>query len=232
MARLCSVEGCGKVHLSLGYCRAHYGRYKRYGDPLAGGVTPKPRGVPCEVAGCEKPTVQHGRCAMHNSRLRRHGSVHGGKFVQGEQLGWLRDRATNVGDECLLWPYAIDPTGYGVVHFRGRKDGAHRVMCILTNGEPVSGDLEAAHSCGVRSCVNPKHLRWATSRENSLEKRDHGTMLIGERNHQHVLTPDKVQRIRAMEGKVVLRVAAEQFGISIATVHRIWRREAWAWLDD
>ena len=33
---LCSVEGCGKAHYSLGYCLAHYSRFKRHGDPTGG----------------------------------------------------------------------------------------------------------------------------------------------------------------------------------------------------
>jgi hypothetical protein len=37
----CSVEECGKRAWSRGYCQSHYHRWKRYGDPLAGG--PKSR---------------------------------------------------------------------------------------------------------------------------------------------------------------------------------------------
>ena len=32
----CSVDGCGDISLSLGFCRKHYARYRRHGDPLAG----------------------------------------------------------------------------------------------------------------------------------------------------------------------------------------------------
>lgn len=33
--RRCSIEGCDLVHSGLGFCGPHYGRLKRYGDPLA-----------------------------------------------------------------------------------------------------------------------------------------------------------------------------------------------------
>jgi len=36
--RICSVEGCGKSHSARGLCGAHYRKWKRYGDPLAGGT--------------------------------------------------------------------------------------------------------------------------------------------------------------------------------------------------
>lgn len=57
--RICSVEGCGKRHEGLGYCSAHWERFKRYGDPLAGGVTPGSlmafivnEALPCESTEC------------------------------------------------------------------------------------------------------------------------------------------------------------------------------------
>ena len=37
--RLCSVENCAKRHYARGWCWAHYLRWRRHDDPLAG-VTP------------------------------------------------------------------------------------------------------------------------------------------------------------------------------------------------
>lgn len=34
---LCAVEGCGKTISRRGWCSAHYSRFIRHGDPLAGG---------------------------------------------------------------------------------------------------------------------------------------------------------------------------------------------------
>jgi hypothetical protein len=34
--RLCSISDCGKPALTAGYCNAHYLRFWRHGDPLAG----------------------------------------------------------------------------------------------------------------------------------------------------------------------------------------------------
>lgn len=38
-SRLCSIDGCGKPHDSKGYCKAHYHRLSRHGDPLGGGTS-------------------------------------------------------------------------------------------------------------------------------------------------------------------------------------------------
>lgn len=34
--KVCSIPGCGKPHRSRGWCMAHWNRWKRNGDPLAG----------------------------------------------------------------------------------------------------------------------------------------------------------------------------------------------------
>ncbi len=33
---VCSITGCGLPHLARGYCSAHYTRWRKHGDPLAG----------------------------------------------------------------------------------------------------------------------------------------------------------------------------------------------------
>lgn len=38
--RICSIEFCDKPHTKRGYCNAHFLRWKRNGDPLAGRRTP------------------------------------------------------------------------------------------------------------------------------------------------------------------------------------------------
>lgn len=41
MTRLCSIDGCGRSHDAQGFCTAHWKRWRKHGDPLAGGT---PRG--------------------------------------------------------------------------------------------------------------------------------------------------------------------------------------------
>lgn len=229
--RICAVPDCGKKHYSKGFCVAHLRKVEKYGDPLAGG-TNLPRGQPCIVNGCTKPSVRRGYCAMHNKRLIRHGSIDGGHWVEGEREKWLLAHVDFGSDECLIWPFRVEPNGYGSLYWDGATAGAHRVMCSLAHGEPGDRDLQTAHSCNNRRCVNPRHLRWATAQENTLEKNDHGTMLVGERNPQHVLTEDDVLAIRTYEGKAFLREVAPLFGVSMSTVHRIWQRKAWGWLPE
>lgn len=39
-ARTCSVEGCGRPHTARGWCKSHYYRWQRNGDPLGGRPAP------------------------------------------------------------------------------------------------------------------------------------------------------------------------------------------------
>ncbi len=39
-AKTCCIDGCGKKHFGHGWCSAHYNRWRRHGNPLAGGTSP------------------------------------------------------------------------------------------------------------------------------------------------------------------------------------------------
>jgi hypothetical protein len=68
--------------------------------------------------------------------------------------------------DCLLWPLAPNPAGYGVFKLRGKMYYAHIVSYELTYG-PVPDDKEIDHiQCVSRACVNPAHLRAVTSKQN------------------------------------------------------------------
>lgn len=73
--RECSIQGCPNTEAAKGYCFKHYGRWRKYGDPLKikdGRLEPIPnRG--CKVPGCEKPHDAKGYCKKHYARWRRYG---------------------------------------------------------------------------------------------------------------------------------------------------------------
>src|SRR3546814_15498376 len=85
-------------------------------------------------------------------------------------------------------------------------------MCVLAHGEPVGDRDQAAHKCGRPKCVNPRHLRWATHRENMADKAIHGTETIDERNGKTTLTEEDVRAIRA--APPVLAPLLQKYGLS------------------
>lgn len=59
---------CGKPQKGLGYCNAHYIRFKKFGDPLAYHIPPK---KPCLIQGCTQMANAKGLCGRHYMRAKR-----------------------------------------------------------------------------------------------------------------------------------------------------------------
>lgn len=248
-AKICAVEGCGKPTYCRGWCPKHYFRWKKNGDPLIGGwdriavCTEEGCGKKafarglcswhyktaafrerCSVDGCDKPSHSRGLCIMHGKRLRKNGSIHVKKRpAAGEVAAWINAHLDFDGEECLIWPFSRDQYGYG----------KSRRMCEEAHGAPPSKDHHAAHSCGQghNGCVHPKHLRWATRKENQQEMVDHGNSLRGEKNPSTSLSEDDVREIRRLCKGLPQALVASQFSVSQGAVSRIARRETWGWLE-
>jgi hypothetical protein len=76
MTKICSVENCEDKYNCKGFCRKHYVRWKKYGDPNHTEI--KPRGYndkPCSVESCETKADSKGMCKVHYTRWTRYGDV-------------------------------------------------------------------------------------------------------------------------------------------------------------
>lgn len=89
----------------------------------------------------------------------------------------------SVGDACWPWRKGKDKDGYGKFQFgpNGKQTHlrAHRFALFLSSGE--FGDV-TLHSCDVPACCNPKHLRWATQKENRVDCMKKGRTAKGDRH--------------------------------------------------
>ncbi len=65
--RACEI--CGKVVVRKGWCRLHYERFRRYGDPRR---EPSKQPIECQVGGCGRACAEIGMCSQH-ARQYRHG---------------------------------------------------------------------------------------------------------------------------------------------------------------
>lgn len=70
--KVCKIEGCDKRIIGLGYCSAHYSKFKKYGDPLGGRVN---SGGTCDIDGCFDVVHAHRMCKMHYDRYKKHGDA-------------------------------------------------------------------------------------------------------------------------------------------------------------
>lgn len=128
-------------------------------------------------------------------------------------------------DACLIWPYGLDGRGYPFLKVNRRRVIGTRHICTLTHGAPPSPTHQAAHSCGNPSCVNPRHLRWATPKENVADKLLHGTDNTGSRNGRAKLNEDMVRAIRC-DRRRRTEIAAS-YGVSDTTIRQIKDGTSW-----
>lgn len=146
---------------------------------------------------------------------------------------WLRDRVDYSGSECLIWPFGRRANGYGHLRFGGNRKSwsAHRVMCELAYGPPPFPKAVVSHTCGKGGdgCVNPKHLEWATQRENLALKTVHGTRQIGSKNGFAKLNEEQVRSIKTSEEQGV--ELARKFGVSTCAISAIRVGRNWGWLN-
>jgi len=124
-------------------------------------------------------------------------------------------------DECLQWPYGSNPQGYGATALNGKNMSASRRVCIEFYGVSPEPKMDAAHSCHNPQCVNPRHLRWATRRDNIADRVADGT-------NGKVLTNDDVQEIRKLLPSETQTAIAKMFGVDKSTIHSIARGKRWA----
>lgn len=151
----------------------------------------------------------------------------------GEALKWLFDNLEVTDEECLIWPFGKFADGYAAVQFEGKKWRASRLVCRLSSGEPEDEKLDAAHSCGKghEGCVNPKHLRWATRKENCSDKIGHNTINRGVKNGANKLSEKQVLDIYSYKDTGLMqKEVAALFGISRYLVKSIWNGNNWSWL--
>lgn len=146
---------------------------------------------------------------------------------QGEAYLWIVANVAHQSDECLVWPFSTNGTGYGRLGYDGRGYYAHRLMCEMAHGTAPTPDLEVAHSCGngMGGCCNPRHLEWKTRSENHLDRRRHGTHATSKYGPRGKLTSTDKMEILALKGKMPQRVIAAKYGVHFETISRIHRTD-------
>jgi len=171
----------------------------------------------CSVDGCEKPKDRLGYCTAHYMRQRRNnGDAIAGRIPPNSLSEFLQRAIKQDTDSCILWPFSLNKkTGYGRLKLNGVSMTPHRAALWLSTGVLPSSKIHAAHSpilCHNRACINPRHLRWATAKENESDKDLDGTRKKGVLSVRSKFTTEQVLSIRKHE-RSDMKVALD-FGVS------------------
>jgi hypothetical protein len=115
-----------------------------------------------------------------------------------------------VSDGCWIWTGATS-AGYGVMNFRGKVIGAHRISWELHNGT-IPDNMHVLHKCDIRCCVNPAHLFIGTNQDNILDS-------IKKNRRFRKFTPQEVEYL--LSSTEPISAIAEHLG---KTRHAVWQR--------
>lgn len=176
----------------------------------------------CSVEGCSSESDRKGLCTRHYMRARRNGDPTKGRTPPGERASFVDDALKHDGDDCVIWPFFVNKkTGYAQSKLEGRFRLVHRFVCEKAHGSAPTSGHQAAHRCGKRACINPRHLSWKTPLENEADKDRHGTKRWGSELHNAKLTADEVTAIKVLRGRIPARQIAEIFGVDKGHVSAI-----------
>ena len=142
------MDDCTKPHFGRGWCKCHYERWYRHGDPAINLMIKTP--VPCSVDGCSEVAKAHGWCGTHYSRWRRTGTtdpkIKTEVNIKPESVCYLPCSVT----ECLKLVGPKGAKGFCTTHY-------HR---FLRYGDPLAGGPYAApgRECSVDGCRKPYRM--------------------------------------------------------------------------
>lgn len=194
----CSLADCDEPHAAKGYCRKHYSRWMKYGDPEAFGGRRVEQGETVK----EKLT---------------------NKFLRGikvcESGCWTCTTATPTKRGYLR----MSVKHGGTYH----KAKAHRFSYNHFVGSIPAGKV-ICHTCDNPSCCNPSHLFVGTQSDNmqDMVRKERG--LVGEKNGNTRFTEADIVSIYAEVDAGVSRAdIARKLGVTAVTISHIATGRNW-----
>lgn len=137
-------------------------------------------------------------------------------------------------DECWEWLGNLDMGGYGKFYIIGPNNTAlmaHRVSYFLNFGEIPDGMIIMHFICDNPKCVNPKHLKLGTQRENVEDCVNKGRRSPQDKdnNNRAILSEKKVIEIKRLfeTGQYSLSQLSKIFGVAHTTISYLLKGKSW-----
>lgn len=114
----------------------------------------------------------------HPLGRRPKGTEHGAAAAEFGRLAALET------DECVVWPFGRTAAGYGAVVIDGKQEKVHR-LALKRRLRPPSPTARALHApliCHNKACLNYRHLRWGTDKDNAADRDLDGGTRRGQAN--------------------------------------------------
>lgn len=182
--RICSLEDCERPYLASGFCRKHYQRWHKHGDPRK---TAFPRAVDrlpvaqrmgeCKVDGCVLRPRSRGYCGTHYARIIRNGTLEL-KVFECRVVGCMRRygsggycqmhkiRVDKYGDPGPVYAYppkVLGPEEYVFVTVNSIRVMEHRYVMSQMIGRPLMGKENVHHLNGDKHDNRPENLElWSS----------------------------------------------------------------------
>lgn len=108
----------------------------------------------------------------------------------------------------------------------------HRLIKEVFDGPP-EGNMDVAHNDGDKNNNHLSNLRYATRKENNMDKIIHGTSPRGNKCKFAKLSEDDVIQIRKMHKAGARQIKLSKiFGVNHQHISDIVNRKRWAWLTE
>ena len=152
---------------------------------------------------------------------------------QGKEV--ILEKLENGCIKCIS--HCTDKDGYVRIMYNGKHDRLFRVLYQQKYGKIPKG-LVLRHLCNNAWCVNVKHLKVGTQKENYQDMIDCGRSpkgkrnlkISGEKNNNHKLSEKQVKEIYL--SKLSLKTLSKIYGVSTSNISYIKNKKQWKWLTD
>jgi hypothetical protein len=162
-----------------------------------------------------------------------------GRFIKNatpeQKLQSLRERLELFSEHipftgCTIYMGFIHREGYGLITFNHQSVLAHRAS-YMANVGPIPDGCVVMHTCDVKCCINPAHLRLGTQADNMRDmlRKGRSRYVKGEQTWAAKLSSENIREIRSSTERSA--VLADRFGVSARSIrdvrlHKTWKHVA------